>query len=276
MAIIYPNDLPSEHPAFAPPPGSVLDLDIASRLGLIGLWTVQENAGKTLYDIIGYNNMTTNGSPTWGTSPDNILGSYLQMSGASQWAQTTTVTTNPLNVNLEVQNISAEGWAYVDTLPTNGMVFSKSSGDWRIYLTNTGVWGLSVGTRYSGTTTGTPTATTGKWYHVGFRSSNNLVDFFINGIRYPQTGVVAGAIAYTVGSPFFIGARAGPGLFWIGRVTRVAAYNTFLAENEFMKLYYDPWYFFKPLWSGRYWGQTVTTTTLKMPPHLFFPAISAV
>jgi hypothetical protein len=87
MAIIYPNDLPSEHPAFAPPPGSVLDLDIASRLGLIGLWTVQENAGKTLYDIIGYNNMTTNGSPTWGTSPDNILGSYLQMSGASQWAQ---------------------------------------------------------------------------------------------------------------------------------------------------------------------------------------------
>lgn len=210
---------------------------------LISYWKCDENAGATsLVDSVGGNNLSKNGSATFGVGKINN-GTDLESGTSDFWS-----IANALQSGLGITGaFSISAWIKLETVGSSTIVgkFSDATGEsYLFYVTSDGKLRLLVSV--SGTDsderfkTSSGSLSTGVWVHVvaTFDPSASM-KLYINGTE--DTGTQSGSVPASFASntqPVTVGANSGgTPRYFDGMIDEVGIWSRALSSGEVLELY---------------------------------------
>jgi hypothetical protein len=129
-------------------------------------------------------------------------------------------------------DITLEGWVEMATIPTYGWLITKDSGATPSSYDFTVAWGgdgLFL-TRGGVSNAGSAVLTTNVWHHVAVTMSGTAVTYFVDGASAGTTTITA--TITDAGAPVTIGTRGDFYTPLIGKLAKVAVYNTALSGTR--------------------------------------------
>jgi hypothetical protein len=219
-------------------PGSgagVLGVNYCITNGLIGCWKFNENSGTTASDSSGNGLTATNYNGVIWTN--GIIGSGIQLNGATQYFRTANITTSLSN------SFTINCWVY----PKTNSNFSIAVASER---TSTEYWvALGCYTQkfaallYDGSTAITSASSfqypTNTWSFISLVRNNDghsrYLHLYVNGILSATTADTTTTPSY---GSFVIGGQINSaGRFWVGIVDEVSAFSRALSPGEIQWIY---------------------------------------
>ena len=239
--------------------------------GLIGLWSMGEGGGTTVFDALGTRNAIYEGSsPTWG----NSYVPYITLDGSTNYLNCG--TNQPFFDIVTTGGFSVLCWVYPTAFSNsyNTLGFSEGGGsafDWEILIKSTGVPAMYFSSGDQDPS-GTVALTLNKWNHVGFslgpRSGLNV---YINGVITANSGFGSYNLSTHAAYHTYFGGNSEFNSRWFtGRLGPCAVWQRELGADEVGILYRDPEALYAP--TTNIWG----VKGIAPPPYFPYPPKNSV
>ncbi len=205
--------------------------------GLVGWWKFNENTGTTAADSSGNGLTATNyAGVIWSTG---IIGSGVQLSGASQFFRPTNITTSFRN------SFTLNCWVYPTTNIATSLMYAvateRTAGNyWAVLGCYNYRFSCSLYDGSSNPTIYSPVNyPTNTWSFLSLVRDNNgnsrNLYLYVNGVL---SATVADTTVSQSHSNFVIGGQiTSAGRFWVGRIDEVSAFSRALSPGEISWIY---------------------------------------
>jgi len=213
---------------------SVFAADI--QAGLVSYWNFDEETGDIINDIVGNNDGTINGKPTW---VDGIIGGGLEFNGNNNYIDC------GADVSLDITDtLTITAWVAIATFGNWDGVVTKgvNSGPYAMQLWGDGAlrfspnWGSPAGFKGAGSFNTNTKMVAGEWNHAAITYDGAKARFYINGI--PDTLEVDQAFTFGTNTDSLILGCDFPGgdEYFDGVMDEVLIFSRALTEAEILKV----------------------------------------
>ena len=206
------------------------------QAGLVSYWNFDEGTGDIINDIVGNNDGTINGTPTW---VDGIIGGGLQFNGNNNYIDC------GADVSLDItETLTIAAWVKIAAFGNLDGVVTKgvNSGPYAMQLWGDGAlrfspnWGNPAGAVGAGSFNTDTKMVAGEWTHAAITYDGAKARFYINGT--PDALEVDQAFTFGTNTDSLILGCDFPGgdEYFDGVMDEVLIFSRALTEAEILKV----------------------------------------